>query len=67
MLKLQMREQSLKHERERQCPNCGAVLDRDLNAARNTLSRFKEPSMARSVDEGLAREGMMLHEAITRS
>jgi putative transposase len=49
---------TLKYERVWQCPNCGAILDRDLNAT---------CSPVHSVDEGLANEGMVLHEAITKS
>jgi putative transposase len=57
---------ALRTERVFQCPHCGGRLDRDYNAAMNILSRFKEAGLVRQSDEGLAREGMVLHEAITR-
>jgi IS605 OrfB family transposase len=60
---------ALKYERGWLCPICGAILDRDYDAARNILlrSRFKEADlMVRPSNEGLANEGKVRFAAVTR-
>jgi len=56
---------ALRFERVFQCPSCGERLDRDYNAALNLLCRFKEPSVVRSVDEGLGNGAMVQFAAVS--
>ena len=49
----------LRFEREWRCPSCGAMLSRDVNAARNLLNRSLGVQAMRFVAGGLAGEAMV--------
>ena len=56
---------ALAYERAWSRPNCGARLDRDVNAARNLRSRYLEAAEVRPSDEWPPCEAMVLRDAIS--